>query len=237
MISKFRLKEDHLVCVIGLGRFGSAVADLLMENNIDVLMIDNNKHKLENLPKRLEEKYDQIHSIDATVLSSLSKEDVKEVNVGIVAIGDDVQANILAAINLKELGVGYVIVKAHNKLHGKLLERVGIDEVIYPEHDSASQLVRQLTSNNLFSSLDLTKRAAIVSIQITSTHMIGKSLRELKIRERFGCNVVAFQKGDEVVLVQDGTEIIDYGHFLILIGYNENIEQFEQFLMERGRGK
>jgi trk system potassium uptake protein TrkA len=217
-------------CVVGLGRFGSAVSDKLMEKQFDVIMIDINKDKLDNLPVRINEKFREIQAVDSTNEQELRRADIKSVDIAIVAIGGDVQANILTAITLKELGIPRVIAKAQNKLHGRLLERIGIDQVIYPEYDAAAELVRKLTTNNLLSSFDLNENAAIVAIKATEK-IAGRNLRELRIRELFACNVVALQKDKDVVLITDGTEVISVDQYLIIVGNNESLDRFEQFLM------
>jgi trk system potassium uptake protein TrkA len=230
LFAGIELQPGTTFCVVGLGRFGSAVSDKLMEKQFDVIMIDINKDKLDNLPARINDKFREIQAVDSTNEQELRRADIKSVDVAIVAIGGDVQANILTAINLKDLGIPRVIAKAQNKLHGRLLERIGIDQVIYPEYDAAADLVRKLTTNNLLSSFDLNENAAIVAIKATDK-IAGRNLRELRIRELFACNVVALQKDKDVVLITDGTEVIGLDQYLIIVGNNESLDRFEQFLM------
>jgi trk system potassium uptake protein TrkA len=231
LISNFQALEGTTFCVIGLGRFGSAVSDKILEKGFELIMIDLNKNKLDNLPDAVDDRFSEIEAIDATNEQELRRVDIKTVDVAIVAIGEDIQANILTVINLKEIGVPIVIAKAQNKLHGRLLSRIGADHVIYPEYDAASELVRRMTTNNLLSSFDLSENAAIVALKATSK-IAGQNLRQLRIREIFECNVVALQKDGEVHLITDGTEVIDADQYLIIVGGNERIDAFERYLME-----
>ncbi len=227
---KIELKSDTTLCVIGLGRFGSAISEKILELNKSLIMIDINYDKLENLPDLVKDHRLDIYPVDSTNELELRKAGVKEVDIAIVAIGDDVQSNILTAITLKEMGIPIIIAKAHNKLHGRLLARIGIDHVVYPEFDAASNLLQKMTAGNLNSLMHFNDDEGIVAIRATKK-ILGKNVRELGIRERFGCNVIAFQKDKTLVIVSDGTEIIDYDHDLIVIGKNEKIKAFQDYLM------
>jgi trk system potassium uptake protein TrkA len=233
VISSFQIEEGTTVCVIGLGRFGGAVADKLIEKGFDVILVDVNKSKLQNLPDSIDNRFQHIQEVDATNEVELRTTDAKEAGVAIVAIGGDIQANILTAINLKELGISKVIAKAQSALHGRLLERIGVDLVIFPEFHAAYQLVRSLTSsNNILNSVELNGEVAIVTMK-ASNKIIGKSVRQLRIRELFQCNVIALQNHTEVKLVSSGDEQIESNHSLIVAGSNLNIDQLETFLLEK----
>jgi trk system potassium uptake protein TrkA len=232
VISNFRIAEGTTVCVIGLGRFGSAVADKLIEKGFSVILVDSNRRHLQNLPDRVVEEFNHIHEVDSTNEMALRSIDVKEAEVAIVAIGGDIQANILTAINLKELGIPRVIAKAQTSLHGRLLERIGVDLVIFPEFDAAYQLVRSLTSSdNMLNSLELSGDCAIVTIKATAK-VIGRTVRDLRIRERFQCNVIALSSQTNVQLVVSGEELIDVSHSLIVAGSNEQIDLLETFMLD-----
>lgn len=179
--------------VIGLGRFGTSVARTLSSLGHDVLAIDNNESAVQAVMN------DVTHAVqtDAREEENLKALGVRNFDVAVVAIGDDLQANILITLMLKEMGVGYVVSKAVNSLHGKVLEKVGADKIIYPEKDMGFRLAHNLVTANVMDFIELSPDYNIVEI-ITPNKFVGKTLGELDLRAKYGINVMAIKHGDTI---------------------------------------
>lgn len=209
--------------VIGLGRFGSSLAKELMNQGLEVLGIDINEEIINNMSD------DLTHAVvadttDEEVLKSLG---IRNFDCVIVAIGDDIQANIMTAIVLKDLGVKRVVAKALTELHGKVLDKIGVDRVIHPERDMAFRVAHQLVSPNLLDYIELSKDYTIIEISV-SERLSGMSIRELDARAKYGCSIVAINKAERVVIAPTAQEILEAGDVMVVIGTNQQIEQFEK---------
>ena len=182
--------------VIGLEGFGTSLAAKLLEAGQDVMGIDINEERVEDA---------KLLVTHAAVLDSTEEEALKSIGIRnfdyvIVAIGNDMQASILTVLLLKELGVNRVIAKALNKHHGKVLDKVGADWVIYPERDMGERVAHQLLSPNVLNYIELSKEFNIEEILIPPS-MTGKSLRELDLRAKYNVNAIAIvREGNTIFL-------------------------------------
>ncbi len=216
-----RKKLDFMV--IGLGRFGSSVARTLSEQGFDVLAIDINEELVQDLSPMVTHAV-QADATDEEVLRSLG---AGNFDVAVVAIGDNLQANILATLILKEIGVPCVVAKAKNLLHGKILDRVGADRVVFPERDMGIRLALNLTSASLQDFLEVTPNFSIHEV-IAKKKWWGKSLAELEFRTRYGVNIVALMRGELVNPLPQAEDVIKEGDILVIIGKNEDLEKLER---------
>lgn len=209
--------------ILGMGRFGSSLGRELVEMGCEVLGVDRDEEKVEELSSVL------THTIvaDATDEDVLRSVGVRNFDCGIVAIGDDIQASILAAILLKELGVKKVVAKAVTELHGRVLERIGVDRVVYPERDMGIRVAHQLTSPNLLDYIELSKQYTIAEMTVPGC-LSGKSLANVNPRGRFGCSVVAINKTKGIVIAPNASDVLNEKDVMVVIGTNEQIEQFQQ---------
>ncbi|MBS3810930.1 MAG: TrkA family potassium uptake protein [Halanaerobiales bacterium] len=210
--------------VIGLGRFGSSVAKTLTDNGHDVLAIDLNHQIIQDISN------DVTHAVeaDATDEEALKTLGVRNFDVAIVSIGDNIHANILSTLILKELGVPYVIVKAQDALHGKVLTKVGADRVVYPERDMGERIAHNLISSNVLDYLEFAPDYSVVEI-LASQNMIGKSLGELEFRSRFDVNVMAIKRGQHLNMTPGASDKILEDDTLIVMGKNENLDKVRDF--------
>lgn len=219
------MKRQQFV-VIGLGRFGSALALELISLNYEVLGIDRNEEIVSDMSELLT--YAVVaDASDEEVLKSLG---VRNFDCGIVAIGDDIQMSILAAIQLKELGVSYVVAKAISVLHGRALERLGVDRVIYPERDMGIRVANQLVNPNLLDYIELSKDYTIVEMTVPSC-LDGKTLAEINTRSKYGCSVVALHKPNGIIVAPTAMDQLHTNDIMVIIGSNESIDQFEDEVM------
>ena len=212
--------------VIGLGRFGSSICKELSNEGMNVLAIDIDEQKVNE--------FKDIASYaviaDATDEQALKDIGIKNFDHVIVAIGENIQASILTTVILSEMGVKKITVKAQNDYHEKILQKIGAHQVVHPERDMGRRLAHSFISNNILDYLELSEEHSIVEV-IASRKMIGKSLVELNIRAKYGCNVVAVKRGDDIIISLDAQFTIRANDVLIVIGRDEDISKFERNLV------
>src|SRR6056297_1468947 len=210
--------------VVGLGRFGSSVALTLAENGHDVLTIDEDHQKIQDISNSV------THAVeaDATDEEALKTLGVRNFDVAIVSIGDNLHANILCTLILKELGVPYVIVKAQDNLHGKVLSKVGADRVVYPERDMGARIAHNLISSNVLDYLEFAPEYGVIEI-IATDKMIGKTLKELEFRSKFNVNVMAIKRGENLNVSPGAGDKVLEGDRLVVMGKNESLESLKDY--------
>lgn len=203
--------------VIGLGRFGGSLIKELVAMGHEVLAIDTNEEKIEDFVEIATHAV-QADSTDEGVLRKLG---ITNFDVVVVSIGQNLQANILTAITLKEMGVKKVIAKAQTSLHGKVLEKLGTDVVIYPERDMAIKLAHSFV-HNVMNQIDLSSEYSIVEI-MAPQEFVNKSLAQMALRTRMNVAVIAIKHGDEITVPPDPDQIIEARDILVLAGENKYI--------------
>ena len=207
--------------VIGLGRFGISVARRLHEAGQEVLGIDVNEERIDDAELYV------THAViaDSTDEKALSAIGIRNFDCVIVAIGNDIQSSILTVMILKDLGVKKVIAKALGKLHGKVLDRIGADWIVYPERDMGERVANQLLSPNMLNYIELSKEYNIEEIMIPE-RMAEKSLRELNIRAKYNVSAIAVFRSGNIIISPSPDEIIHKGDLLVMIGNREDLAQF-----------
>ncbi len=208
--------------VIGLGRFGSSVTRTLVANGHEVLAVDKDEHYVQEMANIATHAL-QADCSDESVLNELG---VGNFSHAIVAIGDDIQASIMTTLLLKELNVPKVTAKAKNEMHGKVLQKIGADQVVYPERDMGTRLANQLSSENLIDYIELSPDYNLAEI-LAPPAMNGKSLIDLDIRARFGVTIMAIKTGQSINISPRADDKISTGDILLLIGSNEEIRELE----------
>ena len=209
--------------VIGLGRFGKSVALTLTSLGHDVLAIDTSEKAVAELANSVTHSV-QADARDESVLKALG---IRNFDVAVVAIGNDIQANILITVMLKEMGLKYVVAKAQNSLHGKVLERIGADKIVYPEKDMGTRLAYNLVSSNVMDYIELHPNYSIMEIMAPAAFN-NKTLAELELRTKFGINVLAIRKGDNIIVSPEAASRINDKDFLIILGENEAMLKLPQ---------
>ncbi|MEC0209579.1 potassium channel family protein [Paenibacillus ehimensis] len=208
--------------VIGLGRFGSSLAKELIKLGYEVLGIDKDEEAVEEMSDELT----HVVVADATDEEVIRSLGIRNFDCVVVSIGDDIQASILTAILLKDCGVGMVVAKALSELHGKVLQKIGVDRVIYPERDMGIRVAHQLVSPNLLDYIELSKDYTIAELAVPRS-LNGRSLKELDPRARYGCSVVAINKKNGVIIAPTAEDMVEERDVMVVIGTNEQIETFE----------
>lgn len=211
--------------VFGLGRFGSSLAVELIEQGLEVLGVDKDEEIVNDMADQLT----HVVVADCTEEETLRSLGIRNFDCAIVAIGDDIQASIMTAILLKDLGVKMVVAKALSVLHGKVLERIGVDRIIFPERDMGIRVAHQLVSPNLLDYIELSDDYTIAELSVPK-RLDGMSLKELDPRARYGCSVVAINKKRGVIIAPTADDVLAEKDVMVLIGTNKQIESFEDDL-------
>jgi trk system potassium uptake protein TrkA len=209
--------------VLGAGRFGESVAKTLYESGYEVLAIDQSEEIIQELSDYV------THAVvgdvtDENVLKSLG---VRNFDVALVAIGGNMESSILVTLLLKEMGVKYILAKAQNALHAKVLSRVGADRVIFPERDMGIRVAYTLVSTNVLDFIELSPDYSIIEITVPQ-QWEGKSLRELNIRANYGINIMAIKNGTQINISPKADDVIKHDDILVVIGSNEDLNKLEK---------
>ncbi len=213
--------------VIGLGRFGGSICSTLAEQGMEVLAIDINEDRVNN--------YAMIAS-HAVVGDSTDEKVLKEFGIRnfdhvVVAIGDNIQASILTTIILKELGVRNITVKAQNDYHEKVLVKIGADHIVHPERDMGKRIANNMISNSVLDYLELSDEHSIVEI-VASEKMDGHTILNLDVRAKYGINIVAIKRKNEIIVSPQANERINKNDILIVIGADVDINRFEKKVLQ-----
>ena len=214
--------KNRQFAVVGLGRFGRAVCSTLHGQGYDVLGVDAN---MERVDQALNDRI-VAHSrqLDSTQPAALKEAGLFEQDTVIVAIGNYVQESIITTLNLKEGGVRHVVAKASSEIHEKLLKKVGADHVVFPEHDAGYELARSLTKPGILDRFEFDPENSIVEV-IVPEEFDQRTISELKLRSRYGLNVLAFSQDGKFVINPDPITILRKGSAIVVIGSNKNIDR------------
>jgi trk system potassium uptake protein TrkA len=213
--------------VIGLGRFGSSLALTLVREGYEVLGIDKNEEIVNRMADKLTHAV-VANTIEEDVMRSIG---LRNFDCVVVAIGDDIQASILTAQMLKELGVKLVVAKALSDIHGKVLRRIGVDRVIFPERDMGERVAHQLISPNLLEFIELSDEYSVAELSVPAK-LSGQTLREVNLRAKYGFSAVAIRKQNQVIIAPSADDLLETGDVMVVIGTLEQINNFERKMMK-----
>lgn len=186
-------KETNTYGIIGLGRFGHALALELAAAGADLVVMDQEEEKVRELREYTENAY-VVHALDKKTLSDTG---VQNCDVAVVCIGEQLDISILTTLNLVSLGVPTVISKASSAEHGEILAKIGA-QVVYPERDMAVRLAHRLEAVRMLDFIQLSEKLNI-SKMIMPDRIIGKTVVEADLRRRFGVNIIAVENGGKLI--------------------------------------
>ena len=211
------------ILVIGLGRFGTAAARELEQLGHEVLAIDRDEAVINDIAP------DVTHAVqlDASDEEALRSVGAGEFEYAIVAISGATEASIFATMALKNLGVGHVIAKAATALHGKILERVGADRVVYPEREMGTRVAHSLAIPSVVDYLDVAPRFGIVKVRPPAS-FVGRSLKELDLPGRLQVSPIALRRASEVTFNPHRDMVVAADDELILMGSDDRLERIGQ---------
>ncbi|MBP2641455.1 MAG: ktrA [Firmicutes bacterium] len=216
-------KKEKQFAVIGLGRFGASVAMTLLKLGYEVLAIDSNPEQVQ----KFSDSITHVVQADTTDENALKELGIRNFDTVVVAIGADIQANTMTTLLLKDLGVNRIVAKASNTLHGKMLQKIGADQVVYPERDMGQRVAHNLAAPNVLDYIELSPEVSIVEVSAPQM-LIGKSLAEAKLRSVYGINVVAIKRGEEMIVPPLPDEKILAQDILIVVGDSVGAQRLEE---------
>ena len=199
--------------VIGLGRFGTEAARKLCELGCEVLAIDSHNDFVQQISADVTQAV-VADARDKDVLRALG---VKDFDCGIVAIGDSLADSVLATMNLKELGVPYVVCKAHDETHRQVLVKLGADQVVIPEQENAARLARSLSCPNVLDYIELSEEYGIIEVPAPKRWQ-DKTLRELNVRAKLGVNIIAVKRDGQINVSPAAEYTVQDGDVMVVLG-------------------
>ncbi len=216
-------KNTNVYGIVGLGRFGMALATELSHAGAELIVLDKDEEKVREMRDYTENAY-VVRSLDKKALSETG---IQHADVAVVAIGDDLDISILTTLHLVSFGIPTVISKAMSAEHGEILEKLGAD-VVYPERDMAIRLAHRLETSQVLDFIQLTEKLNI-SKQIVPAPMIGMSVKEANINRRFGVNIIAIENGKNIEEVILPDYVFAAGDILFVSGSKEGLSKFSEW--------
>jgi len=213
--------------VIGLGRFGASVARTLFEQGYNVLGVDRDEARVQANVNYCT----HVVQADATDEEALRSLGVQNLDVVVVSMGHNLEASVLTTLTVKEMGVREVVAKASSEMHGKVLQRIGADRVVFPERDMGVRVANRLISAGILDYLQLGPHMSITEIN-AGNKLAGHTLGELHLRHRHGVNVLAIRRGEDVRVLPTADDHIQDGDVLVTIGTNDQIRKWQKHLDE-----
>lgn len=213
--------------VIGLGTFGSQVAIDLARQRAEVIAIDNNAERVDQVKEMIEE----IFQLDATNRAQLSTVLGSHIHTAIISTGDSMEPSIMTTYNCAKLGIPEIIVKAVSNEHQQILEMVGATRIVYPEKEAATRLAGRLLNSNLLDYIPVSADFSIAEIEVPG-FMLGKTLADLDLRNQFAIQVIAIKCADEgseqIHLLDVAQHEIGTGDRLIVAGRQEEVLRLQE---------
>jgi trk system potassium uptake protein len=209
------------VAVLGLGRFGSAVARELTQLGHDVLAVDLNEKTVQDIAD------DVTHAAqaDITELDALKALGIAHFDVAVVGVSESLEVSVLASALLKQLGVPRILAKAANDLHGQILKQVGVAQVVYPEVETAARVAHSLAARGIEGYIPVAPEYGIARVRVANTSMGGKSLRALDLWSAYRVAVIALVRKGAVTLNPSDSEVLQKEDELIVAGFDDDLER------------
>ncbi|WP_010168837.1 potassium channel family protein [Candidatus Epulonipiscium viviparus] len=210
-------RKQFVVC--GLGKFGTSLATALANSGYEVLAIDRDEDRVQELSNIA------THTIqaDTTDMEAVRALGIKEFDVGVVAIGNDIQSSVMTTLILKELGIKYVMAKATNAIHEKVLKKIGADRVIQPELDMGRRVATTLISGSIIEHIQLSADYSIAEVPVL-VEWVGNSIIDVNLRSKYGINVIAIQGKGRLDISPRPDYIFNKDDVLVVVGANEKIK-------------
>ena len=207
-------------CILGMNRFGQAIAMTLAEEKKQVMIMDENKEVVAQFADY----------VTAAVVGDPKNEQalraagINDYDCCVVCNSGKIEDSILITLLLKDIGAKYVLARAQSELHMRILKKVGADRVVYPERDMGERLAHLLSKNNVTNYLDVSKDVSLVEIKAPEK-WVGKSLAELEIRNKYNVNIIAVTLNNEHDFSPDPTAPIEKDAILTIVGSKKNVDK------------
>ena len=217
------MQKKKTYAVFGLGRYGIAVARELVENGADVMAVDTNQNIVNDAAAYLP----ICKCADVTDIEVIDRLGISDIDTVIVCMAGNLEASVMAVTLCKEVGVKTVIAKCANEIQQKILLRVGADEVVFPENESGIRLAKNLLSSGFIDMLSLSKDVSLVEIPVKE-EWVGKNLIDLRLRKKYGFNIVAIRKGAAVNVNIDPSLPLTHEMTLVVIANTDKLSKINK---------
>ena len=208
--------------VFGLGSFGKSVALTLQSFGCDVIAVDNCYEKIQDIADSVS----YAMCGDVTEPEFMKTIGARNLDGAVIAVSENLEAAIMATMISKEMGISYVLVKAMDELQGKILEKIGADSIVYPEIDMGERVAKKLISTEFIDWIELSPDYSLTE-KLLPKQWEGKSLAELRVREKYGINVIGILKEDKMDMALDPSKPLQPDDMLFIIGKNSDLERFK----------
>ena len=209
--------------VFGLGRFGSSLARSLCEQGQQVMAVDTNEENVQNIAPYVTEAL----QLDATDEAALATLDVSGFDGAVVSIGENVRDSILICVLLKEMGIPHLIAKANDDLHAKVLRKIGVDRVVFPERDMGERVAKSIVTPGVLDLMQLDDDFQIVEIR-TPERWAGDTLIGLNVRRKYGISILAVHRNGSYMVSPSADLQLEADDTLLVIGKTEDVEALNE---------
>lgn len=208
--------------VFGGGKFGGSIAVTLQELGCEIILVDKDPETVQMLADRVS--YAMCADVEDTEI--FGELGMRNLDGAIIAITESLETSIVTAMMCNEMGIPRIIAKAKNAMHEKILRRIGVHKIIYPEAEMGRRVAKYLVADNFMDWIELSPHYSMVEMDVPQ-EWCGKSLAQLHIRERYGMNVVGIMDGDSVSVALNPAEPLRAESVLIVVGENKHLEAFK----------
>ncbi len=214
------MKKQYVV--FGIDRFGASIARTLEQNGCQVIAVDNDSEKIQMIADEVS--YAMTADVeDPEAIESLG---LKNVDGAIITMVNHMEASIVAAMMCQDLGLKYIVARAKNDMHGRILEKIGVSKVVYPEQEMGERIGRYIAAQDFMDWIALSPDFSLVEVAMPQ-EWVGRSLVELNLRKKYGFNVVGIKRGSQMIMQFDPNEALEAEDVLFVIGKNRDLEKFQ----------
>ena len=214
------MKTNNTYAVLGLGRYGYAVAKELVETGAEVLVVDSREDVINDVV----DEFPLCKCADITDEDAIAQLGISNIDVVIIAVASNLETSVMATTLCKDAGVKTVIAKCANERQCKILSKIGADKVVLPERESGVRLAKTLLSSGFVDILELTNNISLVEFDV-KPEWIGKTLIDLNLRKKYSMNVIAIQKDNDVTTEIDPNKPLESGMKLIVVANRNKLEK------------
>lgn len=214
------MKTNNSYAVLGLGRYGYAVAKELVESGAEVLVVDSQEDVINDVV----DEFPLCKCADITDEDAIAQLGISNIDVVIIAVASNLETSVMATTLCKDAGVKTVIVKCSNERQCKILSKIGADKVVLPEFEAGTRLAKNLLSSGFVDILELTSNVSLVEIDV-KPEWVGKTLVELNLRKKYSINVIAIQKDNDVSTEIDPNKPLEASMKLIVVANRQKLEK------------
>jgi trk system potassium uptake protein TrkA len=214
------MKTNNSYAVLGLGRYGYAVAKELVESGAEVIVVDSDEEVINDVV----DEFPICKCADITDADAIEQLGISNVDIVIVAVASNLETSVMATTLCKDIGVKTVIVKCANEMQCKILSKVGADKVVLPEFEAGTRLAKNLLSSGFVDILELTNNISLVEIDV-KPEWVGKTLVELNLRKKYSVNIIAIQKDNDVSTEIDPNKPLEQTMKLIVVANRHKLEK------------